>query len=352
VIKNKIHLIAGRFQPTVEIIDPALGDAPHEIVRNDTVLELNHIFTVIVDPLNDEDAKKYEWEIWVPCGFSGHEFNQEKSIATARIIRKKRNGPDPYEVFVGPKLPYPSGSCSAALLKIDGPDKPGHICMFGGSDGAHDSGHFHREVKCYDRAKQKWNFITHVPVAIDHHSMVRVPEVQCPGNGTIGPYIFIFHGRTHAFGKAIDVVHAWKLPEHKQQVNIPGYHMSSFKNASWEIFATDDYPRDAAASLITEDGRYVIAFGGLTHGMKQDTVSHTRLKRIRVLDLCTRKWHTSKVELDNPRYAIEPCLNGRYPIICGGTYEGPTTTYEPRFHGNLASCEIFDTEEIVNNLVV
>ena len=350
VIKNQLVLIGGRFQPTLETIDPSSGNAPHQVVRNDTFLELSHIYTVKVDPLNTEDAKKYEWEIWIPCGLYGDEVKSETSIATARIIRKKRNDPNPFELIVGPKLPHPSGACSAALLKIDGPHKPGHICMFAGSDGSHDKGRFHREVMCYDRAKQKWNFITHVPVAIDHHSMVRVPEVPCPGNGTIGPYIFIFHGRTKSFGKAIDEVHAWKLPEHKQQVNIPGYHMSSFKNASWEIFTTDDYPRDASAAMVTVDGRYVIAFGGVTHRMKHDTTSHSRLKKIRVLDVCTRKWHASKIELNHPRYAIEPCRNGRYPIICGGTYEEPLTM-EPRVNQNLASCEIFDTEEIVNNLV-
>ena len=338
----------------MEIIGSRLGNAAHQIIRNATFFDLNHVHTVVVDPLNEADARNYEWEIWNMCGFHGDVLKTEVSTTKAHIIRKKRNpmpgDSHPYELIMGPKLPYASGSCASGLLKLDGPEKPCHVCIFGGSNGTHAHGRFHRYVSCYDRAKKKWNMITHIPVAIDHHSTVKVPEILCPGNGTIGPYLFVFHGRTRSWGKAIDVVYAWKLPRDENKQNSPADYMASFKNATWETFTTDDYPRDASASILTEDGRYVIAFGGLTHGMKQDTASHTRSRRIRVLDICTRKWHTSKIELSHPRYAIQACRNGRYPLICGGTYEEPLTL-EPLINQNLASCELFDTDEIVKNLI-
>ena len=128
IIENEAIFFGGRYNNKVERLNLTSGkrteSEPFE------ALNINHVSYVVADHTAHP-------EIWIPCGFSGDAVNNETSVDYVIILAK-----DPitgnYIPRRGPKHTTSTGACSAALLKLDGPTKPGAICKFSGSQGMHD----------------------------------------------------------------------------------------------------------------------------------------------------------------------------------------------------------------------
>jgi hypothetical protein len=313
VTKDSVILTGGRFQPSIEVLNYFTGK--HTLVSNESFLNLNHFDTVLVHPVTEEDKKIFEWEMWIPCGFFGNRVDSEIAVDHVRIIRKMIGGDTDYQFLRGPDLPDPRGACTADLLQLDGPDKPPHICVFAGSNGTHDAGFFHKTNFCYDRLKNKWNQLPSLPSGFDHHSMLQIPEVQCPSQKTVGPFVFVFHGRSAAYGQALPNIFALKIPS----ASDPN-PMEAIMKEKWITHSKDDHPCDAAGSSVSANGRYVIQYGGIFYNKANRTegLSHSRLRRIRIYDVCDKIWYKSSMEFVTPRFAIDTCKHPKYPMTCGG----------------------------------
>jgi hypothetical protein len=313
VTKDSVILTGGRFQPSIEVINYFTGN--HTLVSNASFLNLHHFDSVVVYPDTEEDKKIFEWEMWIPCGFFGHQIDHETAVDHVRIIRKMIGGDTDYQFLRGPDLPNPRGGCTTDVLYLDGPDKPGHICVFAGSNGTHDAGFFYRTNFCFDRLNATWNELPSLPSGFDHHTMLKIPEVRCTPNKTVGPYLFVFHGRAKAYGQALRNIFALKMPK----VNDP-HPMETILKHKWVTFVKDEHPCDAAGSSVSANGRYVIQYGGLLHNKtdKAAGLSHSRMKRIRILDVCDKTWYKSSMEFVTPRFSIDSCNHPKYPMTCGG----------------------------------
>jgi hypothetical protein len=313
VTKDSVILTGGRFQPSIEVINYLTGK--HTLVSNASFLNLHHYGTVFVYPATEEDKKIFEWEMWIPCGFFGHHIDHETAVDHVRIIRKMKGGATNYQFLRGPNLPNPRGACTTDLLYLDGPNQPGHICIFAGSNETHDAGHFHKTNFCYDRLKSKWTQLPSLPAGVDHHSMLKIPEVQCPSKKTVGPFLFIFHARPGPYGQALRNIFSFQIPK----ADDPN-PMKTIMKEKWKTYVTDDHPCDASGSSVSANGRYVFQYGGILHNKtdKAMGLSHSLMRRIRILDVCDKIWYKSAMEFVTPRFAIETCRHPKYPMTCGG----------------------------------
>lgn len=258
--------------------------------------DLNHVSAVRVPTIDNPDKV----EVWLPCGFHGDQVNHEISSRYARIIDTEM-----WEVRVGPKLPRAGGACAAVALHLDGPNKPAHICTFGGTDGGHSSGEFMDQVSCYDRVKEAWHHpLGSLPVGLDHANAWIVPEGRC---GEDQPArIMVSNYRTEHYGT--------------QSCDILAYDLPPSPEKSWYVFdkCPKDWPgRDAAGLVTTDQGRYVLTFGGVHyHGGGYMDV----YKDISLLDICTMDRKTNVGTLDLPRMALQTCASPSLGMTfsCGG----------------------------------
>ena len=351
-MNDSVILIAGRFQPTIEEINFISGERS---IMTHYWLDVNHLVAVKVDPIDRNDEDIYKWKIWIPCGFTGHTVNGERSKETILIIQKHRETGE-ISVKKGPPMPQPRGACNARLLHLKGKGHPGYVCVFAGSDGSHKRGRYSANIDCYDRVQKVWIGLTPTPKKLDHHSMADIPRVKCPDGSTIGPSLFIFNGRTKSYGNVIPEVYSLDLPNEDDSITADEL-LRLHQQANWGLFTLDPVPRDAAASVVSHDGRYIILLGGIHHHTK-DGYEQNFMRAIRVLDLCQKKWYTSRRRLYIPRFAVQACIHPRFPLICGGTYlpnRHAANESEPEekinAKENLASCELLETERILEELI-
>eukprot|EP00591_Stephanopyxis_turris_P003188 CAMPEP_0195508772 /NCGR_PEP_ID=MMETSP0794_2-20130614/1896_1 /TAXON_ID=515487 /ORGANISM="Stephanopyxis turris, Strain CCMP 815" /LENGTH=552 /DNA_ID=CAMNT_0040635823 /DNA_START=44 /DNA_END=1702 /DNA_ORIENTATION=+ len=284
---------------------------------------LNHVYAAVVTSLS-EPAKK---EIWIPCGFHGDAPNKEISSRYSRIIDA-----DTLEVRVGPKLPTSGGACVAAALPLDGPNKPAHVCSFGGTDGKHDSGKFLNSAQCYDRIKQKWHYpFPKLPYGFDHGNLVHVPAGLCHPEDP--SRILVMNYRVRIYGEPRPEILGFDLPK-------PGSPVADAKNKNeWYLFYnvtsnhTDPHnvARDAGGVVTANGGRYVVNFGG--RGVVDDGKSYymktrgggtrvrtSKFSRARVFDTCHREWKDANTELGIGEFALQTCASHslNLAVTCGG----------------------------------
>jgi hypothetical protein len=325
--------VLGRFSRAVQWTDLLTGDATQSITSGTDPLghdlsNLNHVYMVLVDSLDGRSK-----EIWLPCGFHGDTVNGETSSHYARIIDV-----EDMAVRLGPKLPISGGACAAHAVRVDGPDKPPHICSFGGTNGTHDAGAFLASASCYDRVRMRW---THpfgaLPYGLDHANIVQVPSAMtCDGadrDDGAPSRLLIMNFRTESYGSqhseilAHDIPHdGWteeELQQSKATVKGAWYVYSPplvFNDTTADLLA----PRDAAGVVVANQGRYVLNFGGVHYtypmGSKDKRKRITKaFSTIRRYDVCAREW-TLVGDLGVNTFAIQTSASAELGIAvtCGG----------------------------------
>jgi hypothetical protein len=331
----------GRFNENIEVMDLHTGEQWYRAVGNGTdpdglpLNQLNHVQAVVVDRIDKntgqlmEEGKK---EIWLPCGFVGHEIDFETTVNYTRILDL-----DTLEVRVGPKLPTGgSGACVATALTIIQGEPP-MICVFGGTVGSHDSGIFQPYTICYDRLREKWWFpMGTLPYGIDHASIAVVPPSTCqnedPGR------IILLNYRDQPYGVPVSKMLAFDLPRDGwtiEQLSSPDFDMN--QPGKWYVhsdiahrgrFDKTNCPRDASGVVVANGGRNLINFGGVFHiypGGKYNIKKLWRKKKhvfsnIRSYDVCEKKWETIG-DLGIPTFALTTTASEELQIAvtCGGT---------------------------------
>ena len=141
--KQKLVNVLGRYSRGVQWMDLNTGEQ-FSVVTNGTdpdnkpLNDLNHVASVLVDSIVDDDSDnaRVKKEVWLPCGFHRDQVGKEISSNYARIVDLES-----MEVRAGPKLPYSGGACGAAPIEAI-PGEPPLVCSFGGTNGNHDTGKF------------------------------------------------------------------------------------------------------------------------------------------------------------------------------------------------------------------
>jgi hypothetical protein len=99
--RQVLLILLGRWSKSIQWIDLLTGKRNITMVTGEDpagneLNNLNHVFSVVVDSLTTPSYK----EVWLPCGFHGHEVNIEWSSEYVRIANLKT-----MQVESGPKLP-------------------------------------------------------------------------------------------------------------------------------------------------------------------------------------------------------------------------------------------------------
>lgn len=315
--------ILGRWARTVESRNLLTG-ASRSVRSHGTdpagwrVDDLNHVYAVRVRSLVDDRD-----ELWLPCGFHGDNVNAERSASFARIVHL-----DSLNVTVGPRLLRSGGACSALALHLDGPERPAHVCTFGGTDGTHDKGTLLTQVACFDRRAQRWHQpFPPLPVGLDHSNAALVPAGTCGADEPAR--IVLLNFRTgHYSGHVADVLEldvgmpangtqqlssasAWRRL--KPSMNVSG--ASSGRQAHSTLT-----PRDASGLVSAAGGRYLLNFGGVHYrtGRFGETQVHVQ-DEVRALDVCHRSWaHVRRLGV--PLFALQTCSSAALglSVSCGG----------------------------------
>ncbi len=110
--------VLGRYSRGVQWMDLNTGEQ-FSVVTNGTdpdnkpLNDLNHVASVLVDSIVDDDSDnaRVKKEVWLPCGFHRDQVGKEISSNYARIVDLES-----MEVRAGPKLPYSGGACGAAPI--------------------------------------------------------------------------------------------------------------------------------------------------------------------------------------------------------------------------------------------
>ena len=267
--------------------------------------DLNHIYGVRVQPLGDVasnssfDAKS---ELWMVCGFHGDRINGEISSSYARVLDLRT-----MRVRLGPKLLRAGGACSALALEIDGPGTPEHICAFGGTDGAHNTGTFLKSVACYDRRRQVWHEpLGELPVACDHSNAILLPPSLCHPADPARVLLMNFRIRHYA----------------DERPEIWAIDLPVSATPRWYLFAnetgTAEYlqPRDAAGVFTTASGRYVFNVGGVSYVMRDMPNGKRRRlsmkhSTVRVFDACARRWAPAGGDVGYGYFALQSCASSK-----------------------------------------
>lgn len=341
--RQVLVIVLGRWSESIQWFDLQSGK------RNITMVtgydpagkplgNLNHVYSVVVDSLSTPSQK----EIWLPCGFHGHQINREQSSKYARIVNLGT-----MTVQVGPELPFAGGACVAAAIHVHGPDKPAHICTFGGTQGSHDTGTFLPYSACYDREAEKWHFpFGRMPFGFDHGSIVHLPPGVCDPSDPAR--ILIFNFRTETYGKQRPEMLAFDIPSDAWSPE-EDYSMDAETPGKWYIFANISHsgaedeanaPRDASGLAIANNWRNFINFGGIHyHGHHNFTepdgslslrFTHRRYSTIRSFDVCSRTW--SKVgDMGVRVFAVQTGVsaNLNLAITCGGHIDAKRNNNNP-----------------------
>mmetsp|Transcript_133996 Transcript_133996/g.299502 ORF Transcript_133996/g.299502 Transcript_133996/m.299502 type:complete len:510 (+) Transcript_133996:57-1586(+) len=347
--------ILGRWARSVEVTNLLSGDTtavrvPEGIVDPSgfPLGDLNHVNAVLVDSLSG-GAK----EIWLPCGFHGDVVNIEWSSTYVRIIDTGT-----WQMRLGPRLLRSGGACAAMAVHLTGPERPAHICTFGGTDGKHDTGTFLRTVACYDRESHIWNqpFGT-LPLGADHANVVMTPPSVC--NAGDPARVFFMNFRTRPYGGSRPEIYAFDMPSG----NLGTGNISD--SAGWYLYANssrfygnsrrqleEDHGRDAAGIVMADGGRRILNLGGVWYDYPPGKELIPRFRRpqpfsmIRSFDVCTRQW-TNVGDLGVQLFALQSCASESLgvTITCGGT--GPVVwerkrrengSFENRTNSNFHGC--------------
>jgi hypothetical protein len=321
--------VLGRWSRSLQWIDlmtgaQSLRQVTGEDPAGNPLNDLNHVYSVMVDSLDDSTK-----EIWLPCGFHGDQVNKEESNEYARIVDLRE-----MKVKVGPKLPFAGGACVAVAVPVEGPEKPPHICSFGGTQGNHDTGNFLPYTACYDRVRQKWHYpFGKLPYGFDHGSLAHIPAGVCHPSDPAR--LLIFNYRKSNYGTQASEILAFDLPERWSEAELT--RLDAETPGAWYVYANVSYtgpedevnaPRDASGMALANNGRNVINFAG-THyqyrtvddgrGGTRRARTHHRFSTIRSLDVCEKTW--SKIgDLGAQTFALQSCASSRLnvAISCGG----------------------------------
>lgn len=326
-------VLLGRYSQTIQWTDLQTGKRNYTNVTGkdpagNDLGNLNHVYSVVVDSLTTPSYK----EVWLPCGFHGHTVNEEESSDYARIVNLKT-----MQVETGPKLPISGGACVAAPIHIRGPDHPAHICMFGGTDGSHNTGTFLPYASCYDREAKKWNHpFGRMPFGFDHGSVVHLPSGICDPDDP--ERMLIFNYRLKSYGAQRPEIMAFDLPfsGHWSDEELATLDMET--PGAWYLYANISHageldevnaPRDASGLAIANDYRNVINFGGVHYydhrpfknadGTVKTIMDRARFSTVRSLDVCVKEW--SKVgDIGARLFAVQTGVSGsaNVAITCGG----------------------------------
>jgi hypothetical protein len=325
-------VLLGRHSGSIQWIDLLTGKENITMVTGkdpagNDLNDLNHVYSVVVDSLTTPSYK----EIWLPCGFHGNEVNKERSSEYARIVNLKT-----MQVEAGPKLPVAGGACVAAPIRVKGPDHPEHICVFGGTQGSHDTGAFLPYTACYDRVAQKWHHpFGRMPFGFDHGNVVHLPSGVCDPSDP--ERILVFNFRTESYGQQRPEIMAFDIPSspwsdealNSLDAETPGkwytYANISHSGRKDEVNA----PRDASGLAIANNWRNILNFGGihyfnhryikLANGNEKLKKDHRKYSTVRSLDVCTRTW--SKVgDMGVRTFALQTSVSAKLnvAITCGG----------------------------------
>ncbi|CAM9567224.1 unnamed protein product [Discosporangium mesarthrocarpum] len=351
IYDGKLINLAGRFASTVETMDLQTGTQVL-MSRNSSLLSMNHPTIALVDRLPGERTGK---DIWITCGFIGHEVNKEVSMTHVTIVDA-----DTLRPRLGPPLDRPRGACGTLPLHLDGPEKPALVCVFGGSDGTHDKGEMLDLVSCYDRVKKAWRKLPSLPVAGDHLNTVLMEGGACveEGGEPSPKRVLALHIRPNNYGMSLREVFALDL-------NPDGGVMGD-----WYTFTTipDRETRDAAGVVLSEDSSKLISLGGINHGMEIPDEegldrSGNPQQQVKLLDLCKRRWNEDFRMLFTPRFAIQACKSGDAIFACGGTFTRKFLINADRWmvehplhrmdrNTNLKGCEVFSEQALIRELPV
>eukprot|EP00980_Cylindrotheca_fusiformis_P000005 scaffold1_cov108-Cylindrotheca_fusiformis.AAC.5 len=330
--RHVLVAVLGRYSETIQWIDLMTGKQSYKEVHGldpagNPLNSLNHVYSVVVDSITTPSHK----EIWLPCGFHGHDVNREWSSEYARIVNLKT-----MEVTTGPKLPYAGGACAALPLHIKGPDEPAHICVFGGTHGEHDKGTFLPYTSCYDREEQKWNHpFGRLPFGLDHGNALHLPAGIC--DPADPERILISNFRTEPYGTPHSEILAVDIPSSPwtdEQLASTGPETPG----KWYLYANISYtglddevnaPRDASGTVFANNWRSIINFGGVHYHAQRHVIgrrggkvlvkSKRKYSMVRKFDICNKTF--SEVgRLGMETFALQSSASGKLniAITCGG----------------------------------
>eukprot|EP01137_Pigoraptor_chileana_P000322 Opistho-2@36315 len=332
---DKLILLPGRFAANAESYDMNTGAQAYMTLPNDDRLRLSHFVGLHVDGGR---------ELWIPCSFVGSTINTEESAKSISILDTTTV---PWGVRKGPALDPPRGGCGALLLHVTSASSTPDVCVFGGSVGSHDKGEFLSDVSCYNRDSSTWHKpLPSLPVVADHVNVVTAPAFQCPDGRQMPQRVFFLNFREAPYGKKNPSIYALDL--------LPNGSKMQPAPAGWYVFARDDdtEPRDAAGTLVSPSGRFLLMFGGLATRNVHDNnsarnagISWTFVasKEIRAFDTCSKRWIANIARFSVPRFAIETCKVGEFAVTCGGA-SGNRHIQDQ--HGNMGDCEAFRLSDL------
>ena len=282
--------------------------------------DLNHVFSVLVDAVDENGEKTGKKEVWLPCGFNGDAVNSEQSVRFARIIDL-----DTLKIRLGPELPIAGGACVAEPLTIL-PNEPPMICTFGGTLGSHDQGTFLPYASCYDRIRQKWWFpFGKMPLALDHGSISVTPKNACKKGDP--SRLLILNFRTESYGVERSEMLGFDMP--KELWTLSELQTKGMEDSGpWYIYHNVTYndfedvansPRDASGTVTMDQGRKILNFGGIHyhHG------PHKVYSVVRSFDVCNKEWSIVG-DLGIENFALQTVASQELQICitCGGFVYG------------------------------
>ena len=303
-----LWLVGGRYAPNVETMDLVTGEQKYRTKKDEPMLEGSHYDVVLV-----KNWTTQRQEIWLPCGFQGHSVDGERSMEAMKVIELGYNG-SITAIREGPRLDRPRGGCAALALDVNGPTEEKQVCVFGGSDGAHDAGVFLDTISCYDREKK---IFTHpfgeLPIGGDHHNIVHVPPGQC--DSTLPEMLLYLNFRGKPYAAESKEVYARNITRDVNGKVIP--------EGKWFLFLNDSkaQPWDAGGLVFGRSGRFLYNFGGTHHLPRPKHKSKGKgvaTDKVRALDLCGPRWIFNIATLDSVRFAIKSCANNEFAYTCGG----------------------------------
>lgn len=309
-IDDTMFLVGGRFASTIEAMPWSGKGSRQHISASESLLEVNHIVLDVIKSSGNQNRS----ELWVSCGFGGHELNAELHLDHIVVV-----DPVTFQVSRGPTLDHPRGACATVvfdgsrdvenkLLDVDIAAKSNFsnvyksrfVCLFGGLHGPHDEGQSVDTVSCFDRLQNEWTYpLPNMPVGVDHHNVVLVPRGVCDAHA----HLFAWGGRHSNYARASTFVSTLRIGD------------TSWRNLSWSANdAWQLHTASAAAALSTVDRRYVAIIGGLDYRPKL-----TLLTSVVIRDLCADRVCVSPQRLVRGRGAVSGCRheNENKMVVCG-----------------------------------
>ncbi len=376
-LNHTMVLAGGRHAPSIEVWDINTG-RQELVVADQPLLDINHFQLLVVDKVvgidayndpkgrrpGEDTAGSSPKEIWIPCGFVGSDVNSETNSNHTVIIDPDQG----FSVRLGPRIDQPRGACGALALDLDGPGAPQHICMFGGSIGAHDGGKFTKTVSCYDRVRQQWHRpLPHLPMPADHLNVVHIPAgVRC-GDGESGPpspeRLMYFNFRDGTYATQRPEIFALDIKRDGQGRIVfddDDTNNNDVVGGGWYLLGSSDQPsqatspefawkstRDAAGVEVSPSGRFVFTFGGVHYPRTDDADERSPKKlynyaEVRAIDVCTGTLidMPDSTRMQAERFAVVTCRNANYKAVtCGGTNTASHYT-------NLGSCDVHDLYDL------